>query len=78
MAKYRFQFKTGNFQHGSQEIKVKNFEAEIEGEINRGMTLLIEAHGGRLVEEKPTKSKAKKRKIVNPVKWDENDKVGEK
>ena len=76
MAKYKFQFKTGNVCDGSIELKVKDFIAEFEGEMNPSLALTIEAHGGQLIMEKPpVKPKTKKRE-ANPVKWAE--KVGEK
>lgn len=72
MAKYKFQFKTGNICDGSMEIQVRDFIAEFEGEMNTSLALTIEAQGGQLVPE----PKTKKRK-VNPVKWPK-DKAGEK
>ena len=76
MAKYKFQFKTGNICDGLIEVKVKDFIAEFEGEVSKSLALTIEAHGGQLVpEEKSAKPKTKKRE-ANPVKWAE--KVGEK
>jgi hypothetical protein len=62
MAKYRFQFKTGNVCDGHIELKVTDFIGEIEDEkMNPSLALTIEAHGGQLVTEKPkARSKAKK------------------
>ena len=69
MAKYKFQFKTGHIYDGSTSLAVNDFIAEVKGEMNSSLALVIEAQGGQLVEE----PKAKKRK-VNPVKW--ADKAG--
>jgi len=68
MAEYRFQFETGNLQHGLEEIKIKDFVAKVEGETSEGLALLIKAHGGQLVKENP-KAKTKRKRKVNPVKW---------
>ena len=77
MAKYKFQFETGNVCDGLTEMKVQSFIGEIADEkVNKSLALTIAAHGGQLVpEEKPAKSETKKRE-ANPVKWSE--KVGEK
>lgn len=67
MARYKFQFETGNICDGSIEVQVRNFVAEFEGKMNSSLALTIEAHGGQLVPE-PTNPKTKKRK-AKPVKW---------
>ncbi len=74
MAKYKFQFETGNIYDGSIEVQVRNFIAEFKGEMNSSLASTIEAHGGQLVPE-PTNPNAKKRK-AKPIKW--SDKAGEK
>lgn len=65
MPKYKFQFQTGHIYDGSIEFEVKNFIAVIDGEISRSLAMVIEAHGGQLIPEKP---KAKRK--TKPVKWD--------
>ncbi len=75
MARYKFQFETGNICDGLIELKVRDFIAEFEGEMNSSLALTIEAHGGKLVPE-PTNPKAKNRK-AKPVKWPTNE-AGEK
>lgn len=73
MAKYKFQFETGNIYDGPIELKVRDFVAEVKGKVNSSLASIIEAHGGQLVPE-PTNPKAKKRK-AKPIKWNE---AGEK
>ncbi len=76
MAKYKFQFKTGNVCDGPIEMKVKSFIGEIADEkVNKSLALTIEAHGGQLVpEEKSAKPKTKKREANSA----RAEKVGEK
>jgi hypothetical protein len=60
--KYKFQIKDGYIADGSIDIVITNHIAKIE-DITPAIQLLIDAHGGQLVKEKPKKKKAK------PVKW---------
>lgn len=65
MPKYKFQFETGVIYNGSLELKVKDFVAEIEGKVTPALALVIEAHGGQLVKEKPrAKSKRKIKEVI--------------
>lgn len=65
---YKFQIKNGNLADGTFEIYIKNYQAKIvEHEITPAIQLLIDAHGGQLVEEK------KKRQKINPVKWEKEE-----
>lgn len=60
--KYKFQFKNGNISEGSNTIFVKDSIAEITEDLTPGLELLIDAHGGQLVDEKamPKRKTAKK------------------
>lgn len=74
MAKYKFQFKTGHVYDGPTELVVKDFIAEVEGEVNPSLALAIKAQGGQLVPEPPVKARRK----AKPVKWPNENKEGEK
>lgn len=68
MARYKFQFETGNIFDGSIELEIRDFIAEFDGEMNPSLALTIEANGGQLIPEDPVKPKTKKRE-KKPVKW---------
>jgi hypothetical protein len=60
MAKYKFQFETGNVCDGPIEIKVIDFIGEIDDkEMNPSLALTIEAQGGQLIDEKKASPKKK-------------------
>lgn len=60
MAKYKFQIQNGNIGEGNTMIFIKAGIAEIE-DITPSVALLIDAHGGQLVEEKPKRKSTKKK-----------------
>jgi hypothetical protein len=64
--KYKFQIKNGYIADGPVDIIITDHIAEIEN-ITPAIQLLIDAHGGQLVEEK------KKRQKINPVKWEKEE-----
>jgi hypothetical protein len=65
--KYQFQIENGYIAEGSVDIIIKNYTAEIEeDDLTPATKLLIEAHGGQLIEEKP-----KGKRKAKPVKWQE-------
>lgn len=71
MAKYKFQFKTGNVCDGSIEMKVVDFIGQIADEkMNPSLALTIQAHGGQLVKDDPKAKPKAKRKIAPAVKWE--------
>jgi hypothetical protein len=62
--KYQFQIENGYIAEGSVDIAIKNYIAEIEeDDLAPAIKLLIEAHGGQLIEEK-----SKKKRKVKPAK----------
>jgi hypothetical protein len=64
---YEFQIENGNLSEGSFDIFIANHIAKIvKHKITPATKLLIEAHGGQLIEEKP-----KGKRKAKPVKWQE-------
>lgn len=75
---YKFQMENGSIYDGNYEIIIRDYIAEID-DITPAIKLVIEAHGGLLVEEKVEhvsqlveSQKLKKRK-VKPVKWQKKE-----
>lgn len=67
--KYQFQIENGYLAEGSTEIVIKDYITEIEEkDLTPAIKLLIEAHGGQLVDEK-----SKKKRKVKPVKWSKEE-----
>lgn len=60
--KYKFQFQNGNISEGSHTIFIKDGIAEIEKDPTPGLKLLIQAHGGELVEDDKPKPQRKVKK----------------
>lgn len=64
--KYKFQFQNGNISEGSNTIYIRDGIAEVGEDLTPGLKLLIEAHGGQLVEEQ-AKTKARRESVEKVV-----------
>ncbi len=64
MSKYRFQQKNGYIADGNFDFKITDHIAIFPDELTKSNELIIEAHGGQLVEtkSKPGKGKEKVKK----------------